>query len=73
MLVLARKLNEKIVIGEGIEVSVLEIRGDTVKLGIEAPTSVKVYRHEIYLAILEENKQAAASVTAVPKLPGLKP
>ncbi len=61
MLILARKTNESIVIGGEIEVSVIDIRGDQVKLGISAPRHVKVYRREVYEAILEENRQAAAA------------
>ncbi len=61
MLILSRKLNEKLVIGDGIVVSVVEVRGDQVKLGIEAPKTVKVYRQEVYEAIQEENRLAAAS------------
>lgn len=61
MLILSRKLNEKLVIGDGIVVSVVEVRGDQVKLGIEAPRDVKVYRQEVYEAIQEENRRAAAS------------
>ena len=59
MLILARKPNERIMIGNEIEVSVVEIRGDQVKLGIVAPTSVKVYRREVFDAIQAENEEAA--------------
>ncbi len=55
MLVLARKTGESIVIGDTIEIIVLEIRGDVVRLGIKAPMSVPVYRKEIYEQILREN------------------
>jgi carbon storage regulator len=68
VLILARRLNEQIVIGDDIRVSVVDIRGDQVKLGIEAPRSVKVYRQEVYEAIQEENRQAAQSATALPSL-----
>lgn len=61
MLILARKTNESIVIGGEIEISVIDIRGDQVKLGISAPRHVKVYRREVYEAILDENRQAAAA------------
>ncbi|PKL07022.1 MAG: carbon storage regulator, partial [Spirochaetae bacterium HGW-Spirochaetae-7] len=56
MLILSRKLNEKIIIGDGVTVSIIEIRGDQVKLGIDAPKTVKVYRQEVYDAIQEENR-----------------
>lgn len=70
MLILARKVNERIVIGDSIEVSVVDIKGDQVKIGVQAPRSVKVYRHEVYEAIQEENRAAAAS-TNVEGLPAL--
>ncbi len=60
MLILTRKLNESINIGDNIEVSVIEIKGDQVKLGITAPREIKVYRKEVYLAIQRENEEAAA-------------
>jgi carbon storage regulator len=61
MLILSRRINEKIVISDDIVISVVEVRGDQVKLGIEAPQSVKVFREEVYEAIQEENRKAAAS------------
>jgi carbon storage regulator len=61
MLILARKLHESIIIGDKIVVSVVEIKGDQVKLGIDAPASVKVYRREVYEAIQEENRAASRS------------
>jgi carbon storage regulator len=71
MLVLARKLNERIMIGDSIELSILEIKGDQVKIGIQAPNTVKVYRYEVFSAIQEENKLAAqSSLEAIlPELP----
>ena len=59
MLALARKVNESIMLGNDIEITLLEIKGDQVKIGISAPKSVPIYRTEIYLQIQEENKQAA--------------
>ncbi|USG65327.1 carbon storage regulator CsrA [Brevibacillus ruminantium] len=58
MLVLSRKKNESIMIGDSIEIKVIAVEGDTVRLGIEAPRNVEVYRKEIYEAIQEENKIA---------------
>jgi len=72
MLILSRKLNEKVVIGDGIVVSIIEIRGDQVKLGIDAPKTVKVYRQEVYDAIQEENRLAAESALAFPTIDLLK-
>ena len=59
MLVLTRKLHQSIVIGDGIEVVVLEVRGEQVRIGIKAPKNVAVHRKEIYDQIHEENRSAA--------------
>ncbi len=73
MLILARKVNESIIIGDQIEVSIIDIKGDQVKLGIKAPGNVKVYRMEIYQAIQEENKAAVLGAPAkIPELAALK-
>jgi len=61
MLVLARKLNESIMIGDQVEISVVDIRGDQVKIGIKAPKHVKIYRQEVYTAIQQENIEALKS------------
>jgi carbon storage regulator len=63
MLILSRRVNEKIVIGENVVVSVIEVRGDQVKIGIEAPKTVKVFRQEVFDAIQSENRRAAATST----------
>ena len=63
MLALSRKKDEAIVINNDIEVTILEVKGDQVKLGITAPKSVPVYRKEVYLQIQEANR-AAANETA---------
>lgn len=62
MLALARKVNESIMIGNDIEITVLEIKGDQIKLGVKAPKSVPIYRQELYVQIQEENKQAGSAV-----------
>ncbi|MEO5657371.1 MAG: carbon storage regulator CsrA [Nitrospiria bacterium] len=59
MLVLTRRVEEGIVIGDEVRVRVLEIKGHQVKLGIEAPRTTGVYREEIYRRIQEENRRAA--------------
>lgn len=59
MLVLTRKENESIMIGNEIEVKVLDLKDNQVKLGIVAPRAVAVHRREVYLAIQAENAQAA--------------
>lgn len=61
MLALTRKVGEKIVIGEDIVITVVDIKGDNIRLGIDAPKEVKIYRKEIFDAIVAENKQAAVS------------
>lgn len=63
MLALSRKKDEAIVINNDIEVTIIEVKGDQVKLGITAPKSVPVYRREVYLQIQEANR-AAANETA---------
>lgn len=65
MLILSRKKDESIVIGDNITISVVDIKGDQVKLGIDAPNDVKVFRQEVYKAIQEENR-AAAAVSNIP-------
>lgn len=59
MLALSRKANESIIIGNDIEVTILEVKGEQVKIGIKAPKSVPVYREEVYQQIKESNKEAA--------------
>jgi carbon storage regulator len=59
MLVLSRKIDERIMIGDQIEISVVDIKGDQVKIGIQAPGHIKVYRQEVYEAIQKENIEAA--------------
>ena len=64
-------MNERINIGSDIEVAVVEIRGDQVKLGIVAPRQVKVHRHEVFQAIEAENRAAAAVGTDLSGLSSL--
>jgi carbon storage regulator len=68
MLILSRKVNEKVVIGDDITVSIIEVRGDQVRLGIDAPKKVKVFRQEVFDAIKAENKAAVGSAAAIPKV-----
>jgi len=69
MLVLSRKIDERIMIGDQIVISVVDIKGDQVKIGIQAPGHIKVYRQEVYEAIQRENIEAARARPA--SLPNL--
>ncbi len=60
MLILSRKIDEKIRIGEDIIITLIDVHGDQVKIGVEAPKEVKVFRQEVFDAIQNENKAAAA-------------
>lgn len=62
MLALSRKTDEAIIIDDSIEIKVLEIKGDQVKLGICAPKSVPIYRKEVYIQIQNSNKEAVQSM-----------
>ena len=68
MLVFTRKRDEAIVIGDGIEIRVLRIGRDGVKIGVTAPPSVSVHRREIYDLIRAENEWAARNAVALPEL-----
>ncbi len=61
MLVLTRKLNQAIQIGDDIEIKILAVEGEQIKIGIEAPRNVDIHRKEIYLAIQEENSKATGA------------
>jgi carbon storage regulator len=63
MLVLTRKIGEKIQIGDDIGLQILDIQGNTVRIGVIAPRHIAVHREEIYEKIIEENKRAAETVT----------
>jgi carbon storage regulator len=63
MLILGRKLNESIIVNDNIEIKIVEIKGDYVKLGISAPRTIPVHRKEVYLTIQQENN---ASLDAHP-------
>ena len=65
MLVLSRRKNEEIVIGHDIIITIVEIRGDKIRLGIEAPGNVSVHRREVYDAIQREQKNDADETNAV--------
>ena len=61
MLVLTRKPKQQIMLGDDIIINVVEVQGDNVRIAIEAPRNIKIYRGEIFRAIQEENRKAAAA------------
>ncbi len=63
MLALSRKKGEALIINNDIEITVLEVKGEQVKLGISAPKEVPIYRKEVYVQIQETTKEAAATVS----------
>lgn len=68
MLALSRKKGEALMINNDIEVTVLDIKGEQVKIGISAPKQVSIYRKEVYQQIQEANKEAAGNVAAAERL-----
>lgn len=66
MLILTRRPGERVVIGDDVTVTVMEVTGQTVRLGIAAPKGLPVYREEIWLAVQAENQAAASSADALP-------
>jgi carbon storage regulator len=72
MLILQRKAGQAIMIGDDIEIVVLEVSGDNVRLGIDAPRAIRVLRHELLEELSAENRRAA-EVTATPSSPSLAP
>lgn len=71
MLVLSRKKNESIIINDNITITVIEIRGDKVRLGIDAPKDVSVHRREVYEAIQSQSKPSEPNPSPVRPDPGL--
>lgn len=71
MLALSRKKGEALMINNDIEITVLEIKGEQVKIGINAPKSIPVYRKEVYIQIQEANKEASANLEGVEQLASL--
>lgn len=67
MLVLSRKLNQKIKIGDDIEITVVSVNGDNIRIGIEAPKHVKILRSEVYEEIQNQNQQAITTTTLIPQ------
>lgn len=63
MLIVTRRPNQKLILGDDVTIHVMEISGNNVRLGVEAPKSVPIYREEIWLAVKEENQAAAQGMT----------
>ncbi len=72
MLVLTRHVHQSIVIGHDVVVTVLEVRGDQVRLGITAPKEIQVHREEVFAAVTAANRQSAISVTDIEVLTELR-
>ena len=70
MLVLSRQKDESIMIGDDVEITIVDVRGDKVRLGITAPKSISVHRKEVYLAIQAEKAIAAGPLLPFPTAPG---
>ena len=72
MLELSRKKNEALVINNNVEITILDIKGDQVKIGIEAPKEVPVYRKEVYLQIRQANVDASDNAISTENMDALK-
>jgi carbon storage regulator len=69
MLRITRRAGERVIVGGDVVIEVLEVRGATVRLGIDAPRSVSIYREELWLEIKQENEAAASGPDQLPELP----
>lgn len=63
MLILTRKPGESLYIGDNVKVTIVEMKGNQIRVGVDAPSTLRIYREEIYLQILEENKSAAEGIS----------
>ena len=61
MLILTRRVGENVIVGDDITISVIEVRGDAVRIGIQAPQAISVHREEVYRELQKANQQAAAT------------
>lgn len=68
MLVLTRKKGQSLNIGDDVKIVLLEVSGDSVRIGIEAPPEVAIYRSEVYQTLQQENRRAVASKNMIPEL-----
>ena len=73
MLILSRRKGESIVIGDNIEICIIDVQGEVIKIGIDAPRTVSVHRKEIYNEIENANREAARNLPTVEQLKQLKP
>jgi carbon storage regulator len=73
VLIITRKAGEKIMLGDDVVIHVMEIVGSSVRVGIQAPRSLPVYREEIWNAVREENQAAASAADSALGLPGAQP
>lgn len=71
MLILTRKPGESLYIGDNIKVTIVEAKGNQIRVGIDAPTELRIYREEIYLEIMETNRKAAEASVAPAGLEGI--
>lgn len=69
MLIISRREGEKLMIGDDVVVTVVEVSGSSIRLGIEAPRSTPVYREELWVAIRDENRAATAAPATLPSVP----
>lgn len=72
MLVLTRKPGQSLYIGDDVKVTLVEVKGNQVRVGVEAPPAVRIYREEIYLQIMDENRSAAELSSAADDLVGIQ-
>jgi carbon storage regulator len=70
---MTRRAGQKIVLGDDITIEVVEVAGNTVRLGVNAPRSIPVYREEIWTAVRAENEAAATAATRLPEPPPAPP
>ena len=66
MLIVTRTIGEKVILGDDIVVEIMEVSGNIVRIGFQAPREIPVYREEIYAAVREENRAAAAAPAVLP-------
>jgi carbon storage regulator len=69
MLIITRREGEKLMIGDDVVITVVEVNGGTIRLGIDAPRALPVYREELWAAVRDENRAAAAAPVKLPELP----